>query len=81
MATDYSTPEGALQALEAAYFHEDLEAAVAAKDFSYQARAMFHATNHRNDPDGGKSRDTLHAAKTNRGWRIVVLPPGQSSRK
>jgi hypothetical protein len=26
-------------------------------------------------PDGGKSRDSLHAAKTEHGWRIVVLPP------
>lgn len=34
---DFSTPEGAVLALELAYRHRDLEAAVAAKDFERDA--------------------------------------------
>ena len=39
-AADFSTPEGAVRALEAAYVREDLAAAVAAKDFVTEARLM-----------------------------------------
>jgi hypothetical protein len=37
---DFSTPEGAIKALEAAYISKDIEAAVAAKDFNEEARLM-----------------------------------------
>ena len=40
MAADLSTPQGALQALEHAYLAQDIEAAVAAKNFQYEGRAM-----------------------------------------
>lgn len=40
MAADFSTPQGALQALERAYLTHDIEAAVAAKNFPYEAKAM-----------------------------------------
>lgn len=128
-AADYSSAEAALRALETAYMHEDLEAAVAAKDFDYEARAMLQSRKPLENPDvalvkqtaevlelafrkqiklegfpdfrslacsivkktalqpdlvelveecvstnGDKSRDILHAAKTARGWRVVVLP-------
>ena len=130
MAADLSTPERALLALESAYARKDIEAAVAAKDFRYEARAMLRGLKNpleideeligktaevlelgfRKDmrskgfpdfkrlrctvlstkqvepglvemveecifPDGGKSRDILHAAKSDYGWRIVILPP------
>jgi hypothetical protein len=39
-APDFTTPEGAVRALEAAYIREDLAAAVAAKDFATEARMM-----------------------------------------
>ena len=129
MATNLSTPENALKSLEEAHNRKDIEAAVAAKDFHFEARAMLVAlksirnpdeqlikeTAHvlelsfrksiKTDgftdftqlrcsvvkkkqlqpelvemveecifPDGDKSSDTLHAAKSEHGWRIVVLP-------
>lgn len=37
MTADFSTPEGALQSLEAAYAARDIEAAVAARHFGYEA--------------------------------------------
>jgi len=40
---DFETPEAALASLEDAYRREDLDAAVAAKDFVYEARAMLLA--------------------------------------
>jgi hypothetical protein len=40
---DFSTPEGALAALEDAYKRKDLDGAVAAKDFEYEAREMLLA--------------------------------------
>ena len=43
LAADYSTPVAALRALEAAYERKDVEAAVAAKDFLFEARAMLEA--------------------------------------
>ncbi len=129
MASNLSTPEEALRSLEAAYVQKNIEAAVAAKDFKFEAKelllklkniknpdqALVDETAHvlelsfrkqmresgfpdfanlkcavvakkflRDDfvelteectfPDGGKSRDTVHAAKSTAGWRIVVLP-------
>jgi len=40
MAADFSTPQAALLSLEAAYDAKDIEGAVAAKNFRYEARAM-----------------------------------------
>ena len=129
MAAGSTTPEGALRDLENAYVRKDLEAAVAAKDFNFEARAMLKALRNIGDPDqaivkqaaevlelgfrrqmqtsglpafadlrcrvvskkalslelvemveecifpdGGRSTDTVHAAKSSSGWRIVVLP-------
>lgn len=129
MAADLSSPEGALKALEDAYARKDIEAAVAAKDFKFEAREMLKALKNLGNPDedlikqtaevlelgfrkqmktegfpafadlkckvvqkkyirdglvemveecifpdGGKSTDTLHAAKSASGWRIVILP-------
>ena len=129
MAVDLSTPQAALQSLELAYARMDIEGAVAAKDFNFEARellvnlrkigtpdqAMIEETakvlelsfrkHIRNSgfpvfgnlrcsviheqtlreglvqmveecvfPDGGKSRDTVHAAKSAEGWRIVIFP-------
>ncbi|WP_428506877.1 hypothetical protein [Roseateles sp.] len=129
MAEDLSTPETALRSLEAAYSQKNIEAAVAARDFKFEARELLvnlkgikdpeqnlvDETSHvlelsfrkqmrdsgfpnfsylscvvvakkvlREDlvelieecvfPDGGKSRDTVHAAKSPAGWRIVILP-------
>lgn len=39
-AADFTIPEGAVRSLEAAYMREDIEAAVAAKDFLTEARLM-----------------------------------------
>jgi hypothetical protein len=129
MAADFSSPEGALKALEYAYVRKDIEAAVAAKDFKFEAHEMLKTLKKLGNPgedlikqtaevlelsfrkqmktegfpafadlkckvvrkkyirdgiiemveecifpDGGKSSDTLHAAKSVSGWRIVVLP-------
>jgi len=43
MASDLSTPDRALKSLEEAYVRKDIEAAVAAKDFRYEAVAMLSA--------------------------------------
>jgi hypothetical protein len=51
MAADLSTPEGALKFLEDAYVRKDLEAAVSAKDFQYEARAMLNALKNLKNPD------------------------------
>jgi hypothetical protein len=129
MAADFSSPEGALKALEEAYVQKDINAAVAAKDFRFEAKAMLLSLKNlgnpdedlvkqtaevlelsfrkhmgtngfpafsglqctvvekkslREDlvemtevctfPDGGKSSDIVHAAKSTSGWHIVVLP-------
>ena len=39
-AADFTTPENAIRSLEDAYISEDIEAAVAAKDFTEEARLM-----------------------------------------
>jgi hypothetical protein len=40
LAADYSTPTAALRSLESAYSAKDIEAAVAARDFTAEAREM-----------------------------------------
>ena len=135
MFANFSTPELALAALEDAYVRKDLDAAVAAKDFRFEAREMLlnlqNLAEHIDDalvsqaagvlelafrqqiqvmgfpefgtlkcqviskrdlrddlvelveectfPDGGRSRQTLHASKNEMGWHIVVLPPKTQS--
>jgi hypothetical protein len=129
MADNFSTPENALRALEDAYVRKDIDAAVAAKDFQFEARAMLSSMKSHGSPDealvkqtaevlelafrkqikeqgfpdfaslrckvtqqrqvrdglvemveecvypdGGKSSDKLHAARSSAGWRIVILP-------
>jgi hypothetical protein len=124
-----ATPEEALQDMQAAYQREDLDAAVAARDFEYEARAELLAERDMKTPDaellqhtaqvlelafrkqiklegfpdeggancalagrkvlradlvelvrecvntnGDRSRQTLTAARSASGWRMVVLP-------
>jgi hypothetical protein len=131
-AADFSSAEKALQALETAYFHEDLEAAVAARDFAYEAGEVVRADKGTTHPDpalikrtaevlelsfrkrmklegfpdfqgrachvvdkkslradlvemvedcylqnGEKVREIVNAAKTESGWRVVVMPSRQ----
>lgn len=129
MASDFSTPERALATLEDAYRAKDMNAAVAAKDFRFEAHELLlnlknlpeppdealimltaevlelafrknievngfpdlacvrcqviSKTNLRDTlvelveecifPDGGKSTHTLHSAKNESGWHLVVL--------
>src|SRR4029453_7472664 len=40
LAADFTTPQNAIRSLEAAYINKDIEAAVAAKDFTEEARLM-----------------------------------------
>jgi hypothetical protein len=61
-AADFTTPENAIRSLEAAYIDEDLEAAVAAKDFTEEARLMLLSINAEfsKDPDLiGKTANVL----------------------
>ena len=51
MAADYSTPQGALLALEHAYVAQDIEAAVAAKNFTFEGAAMLRNLKSIPDPD------------------------------
>jgi hypothetical protein len=131
MASDFSTPERALATLEDAYRAKDMNAAVAAKDFRFEAHELLlnlknlperadealimqtaevlelafrkqievngfpdfarvrcqviSKTNLRDNlvelmeecifPDGGKSTQTLHFAKNESGWHLVVFSP------
>lgn len=129
---DFSSPEGALAALEDAYRRNDLDGAVAAKDFIFEAREMLLSLENLPPPEesvvkqtaevlelafrqqikssgfpdfrwwrcrvisktqlrpnlvelieecvslqGQRSEDILHAALTEVGWRIVILPPSR----
>ncbi len=128
MAIDLTTPENALKSLEDAYRHKDIDAAVAAKDFHFEAAEMLRSLKNFSNaddkliqeaaevlelafrkqmknsgfpdfsqfqcsvvkrtqirpnlvemveecifPDRGKSTNTLHAFKSDHGWRIVIL--------
>jgi len=42
-AADFTTPENAIRALETAYINKDVEAAVAAKDFTEEARLLLQS--------------------------------------
>lgn len=50
VAMDFTTPEGAILSLEDGYRRRDIEAAVAAKDFSMEAKLMLQSLG-RNDVD------------------------------
>lgn len=51
VAADFSTPEGALRALESACIAGDIEAAVAAKNILYEAKAMLVSIQGVAEPD------------------------------
>ncbi len=53
IASDFSTPETAIESLEAAYMGRNIDAAVAAKDFEEEARLMLKRINPElmNDPE------------------------------
>jgi hypothetical protein len=51
MAPDFSTPEKALLALESAYHAKDVNAAVEAKDFRFEAQEMLLSLNIPQPPD------------------------------
>ena len=61
LAADFSTPQGALQALEQAQRSHNIEAAVAAKDFQYEAYAMLANLKSTPKPEPGLVRE---AART-----------------
>lgn len=61
MAADLSTPRCALQALEQAYRSHDIGAAVAAKNFTYEARAMLRNLKGTPNPDAALVREAAHA--------------------
>ena len=44
-AADFTTPQNAVRALEEAYINKDIDAAVAAKDFTEEARLMLLSIN------------------------------------
>ena len=126
MALDLSSPESALRSLEEAYVRGDIEAAVASKDFAFEAREMLRPMHLAEDealvketaevlqlsfrsemkksgfpdfsqlrcnvistkeiqaglvkmvevctfPDGVTSEQTMHAAHSLAGWRIVTM--------
>ena len=54
-AIDFTTPEGAVRALEEAYRNQDIEAAVAARDFKEEARLLFLRSN----PDKAADPESL----------------------
>jgi hypothetical protein len=60
--TDFTTPEGAVLALEDAYKHKDIEAAVAAKDFQQDA---FYFLGLQFGSDMGKTKEMATAMETN----------------
>ena len=65
MATDLSTPANALKSLEDAYIHKDIEAAVRAKDFRYEADAILAANMNLKNSDEeliGKTAEILELA-------------------
>lgn len=61
VAADFSTPQGTLQALEQAQRSHNIEAAVAAKDFQYEAYAMLANLKSTPKPEPGLVRLAAHA--------------------
>ena len=60
MATDFSTPQAALQALEQAYVAQDIEAAVEAKNFQYEGRAMLSNLKSMPNPEPDLVQEAAH---------------------
>jgi len=60
MAADFSTPAGALLALEQAYLVGDIEAAVAAKNFQYEGYAMLANLKSMPNPDPDLVKEAAH---------------------
>ena len=58
MAADYSTPESTLKALEQAYAAKDIEAAVAAKNFIFEATDMLNNLKGISNPDASLIQET-----------------------
>lgn len=60
MAADLSTPQKALLALEQAYRDRDIEAAVAAKNFRYEATAMLENLKSVRNPEPNLVQQAAH---------------------
>src|SRR6476620_1933456 len=60
MAADLSTPQAALQTLEQAYAAQDIEAAVEAKNFQYEGRAMLSNLKSMPNPEPNLVREAAH---------------------
>lgn len=60
MAADFSTPQGALQALEEAQRSHSIDAAVAAKDFQYEAYAMLANLKNTPRPEPSLVQEAAH---------------------
>ena len=50
-AADFTTPVAALKSLEEAYQHKDIDAAVAAKDFNFEAMVLLRSMGGTSNPD------------------------------
>jgi hypothetical protein len=50
-AADFSTPENAVHSLEAAYLSKDMKAALAARDFTQEAKLLLQKANPEKAPD------------------------------
>jgi hypothetical protein len=61
LAADFSTPQGALQALEQAQRSHNIEVAVAAKDFQYEAYAVLANLKSTPKPEPALVRKAAHA--------------------
>lgn len=74
VARDFTTPEGAILCLEDAYRRRDIEAAIAAKDFTIEATLMLQKTGFKDQIDQemvAKTAETLQAsfrAHTVKNW-------------
>ena len=60
LGADYSSPQSALLSLEKAYAEEDLDSAVAAKNFYVEAREMLKNIKNINNPDEQLIQETAH---------------------
>jgi hypothetical protein len=60
MAADFSTPQGALRALEQAQRSHNIEAAVAAKNFQYEAYAMLANLKSMPRPEAAHVQEAAH---------------------
>ena len=81
VAKDFTTPEGAILCLEDAYRREDIEAAIAAKDFKTEARLMLQKTGPKTQRRGTKKHEACGSCQETRlnsralaSWRLGVLP-------